>query len=88
MAFAAEGCADASLYARMVRAGLADVRKFPQLASFDQHDTTALQFMEDGFMPKLSADEVGAWRAARAQAEAAGTFFMSWPHHCSVGTKR
>ncbi len=85
---AAEGCADASLYARMIGAGLADVKKFPQLASFDQNDRTALQFMEDGFMPKLSQDEVRAWRAARAEAEAAGSFFMSWPHHCSVGTKR
>lgn len=83
----AKGCADASLYARFFAAGLRDVKKFPQLAVFDQTDTTALQFMEDGFMPKLTPDEVKQWRAARAKAEAAGTFFMAWPHHCAVGTK-
>lgn len=84
---APDGCADGSLYARMVQAGLTAIKKFPQLASFDGQDTTVLQFMEDGFMPKLTPDEVKAWRAARAEAEAEGTFFMSWPHHCAVGTK-
>lgn len=84
---AEKGCADASLYARFCQAGLAQLKMFPQLASFDQTDTTALQFMEDGFMPKLTPDEVRQWRAARAEAETAGTFFMAWPHHCAVGTK-
>lgn len=84
---AAEGCADVSLYTRMAQAGLTAVKKFPQLASFDRQDKTVLQFMEDGFLPKLTPDEVKAWCTARAEAEADGTFFMSWPHHCAVGTK-
>lgn len=82
-----KGCADASLYARFIQAGLTAVKKFPQLAVFDQTDTTALQFMEDNFLPRLAPSEVKEWRAARASAEAAGTFFMAWPHHCAVGTK-
>ncbi len=82
-----EGCADASLYARMVQAGLKAVKKFPHLASFDQQDTTLLQYMEDGLIPRLTPDEARVWGAARAEAEAAGLFFMSWPHHCAVGTK-
>jgi hypothetical protein len=27
------------------------------------------------------------WKAAVAQAEADGTFFISTPHHCAVGIK-
>ena len=43
--------------------------------------------MQDGLLQKLSPEEATEWRTARAQAEAEGTFFMTWPHHCAVGTK-
>jgi len=37
--------------------------------------------------PRLYQDEGREWQAARAEAEAQGTFFMAWPHHCVVGKK-
>jgi hypothetical protein len=43
--------------------------------------------MQSDILPRLSAEEAGEWQMARAQAEAEGTFFMTWPHHCAVGTK-
>jgi ubiquinone/menaquinone biosynthesis C-methylase UbiE len=81
------GCADASLYQRMHHAGLTRVKMLPQLAVFDLADAPVLQFMQDGLLPKLSPEEAREWQTARAQAEAEGTFFMTWPHHCAVGTK-
>ncbi len=84
---APQGCADASLYERMRRAGLTQVKVLPQLAAFGLSDAPVLQFMQDGLLPKLSQEEVQEWQTARAQAEAEGTFFMTWPHHCAVGTK-
>jgi hypothetical protein len=32
-------------------------------------------------------EEAREWHKARAEAEADGTFFMTFPHHCAVGTK-
>lgn len=83
-----EGCADASLYRRMVQAGLVNLQMFPVYATFTEGDGPTIQFMEDGFLGNLSNEEVNAWRAARAKAEASGTFFMAWPHHCAVGIKQ
>jgi ubiquinone/menaquinone biosynthesis C-methylase UbiE len=84
---ASQGCADASLYQRMRHAGLSQVKVLPQLAAFDLADAPVLQFMQDGLLPKLSQEEVREWQTARANAEAEGTFFMTWPHHCGVGIK-
>ena len=82
-----KGCADASLYRRMRQAGLTQVKMLPQLAIFDRSEPTFLDFMQSDILPRLSAEEAGEWQTARAQAEAEGTFFMTWPHHCAVGTK-
>jgi hypothetical protein len=88
LGFVAErGCADASLYQRFHQAGLTHVKMLPQLTAFDSADPNILQFMQDALLPKLNQEEVREWRTARAQAEAEGTFFMAWPHHCAVGTK-
>jgi SAM-dependent methyltransferase len=81
------GCADASLYRRMRSAGLTRVKMLPQLAAFDLADKVVLQFMEDQLLPKLGEQEAREWHTARARAEADGTFFMTFPHHCAVGTK-
>jgi SAM-dependent methyltransferase len=35
----------------------------------------------------LTQEEGQQWQSARTQDEAEGTFFMTWPHHCAVGTK-
>jgi SAM-dependent methyltransferase len=82
---AAHGCADASLYRRMHHAGLTEVKMLPQLAVFDRSEPTILDFMQNGLLQKLSPEEAREWQTAREQAE--GTFFMTWPHHCAVGTK-
>jgi ubiquinone/menaquinone biosynthesis C-methylase UbiE len=84
---AAQGCADASLYRRMHQAGLTQVKMLPQLAVFDRSEPTMLAFMQGRFRPQLSPEEAKEWHAARVQAEAKGTFFMTWPHHCAVGSK-
>jgi SAM-dependent methyltransferase len=84
---AAHGCADASLYQRMHHAGLTHVKILPQLAVFDRSEPIILEFMLDGLLQKLSPEEATEWQTAREHAEAEGTFFMAWPHHCAVGTK-
>jgi len=84
---APQGCADRSLYRRVHDAGLIRAKKFAHLVSFDRADTKWVQFMEAAFVPKLTEDEGREWQAARAEAEARGTFFMAWPHHCVVGKK-
>jgi hypothetical protein len=81
-----QGCADASLCRRARQAGLTQVKMLPQLTAFDRAPTV-LQFLEVGLLQKLNEEEVREWPAARAEAGAAGTFFMTWPHHCAVGTK-
>lgn len=79
------GCADASLYTRFHRAGLTQIKMFPQFASFnggqnfERWKTEALSVLTD--------DEAEEWHAALAQAEAGGTFFIGQPLHCVVGTK-
>jgi ubiquinone/menaquinone biosynthesis C-methylase UbiE len=84
---AARGCADASLYQRFHQAGLTQVRMFPQLAAYDGSDPSMLQFMQNLLLGKLTQEEAQQWQSARAEAEAEGTFFMAWPHHCAVGMK-
>ena len=84
---APQGCADASLYRRFHEAGLTEVKMFPQLPAFDGSAPSMLQFMQNAIVGKLTEDEGRQWHSARAAAEAEGTFFMTWPHHCAVGTK-
>jgi ubiquinone/menaquinone biosynthesis C-methylase UbiE len=79
------GCDDASLYRRFHQAGLQQIRMFPQLATFDDH--ARLQTFQASILPTLSAEEAEEWRAAVAQAEVEGTFFIATPFHCAVGIK-
>ncbi len=80
------GCADASLYRRFTRAGLANVTMMPQWAN--HKDGERLQFMQDRIESLLSGAELSEWRAAVNQARDEGTFFISEPFHCAVGTKQ
>ena len=43
--------------------------------------------MQGLLLPTLSEEEAKEWQTVRAQAEAQGTFFIAWPHHCDVGKK-
>jgi ubiquinone/menaquinone biosynthesis C-methylase UbiE len=80
------GCADASLYRRFTRAGLANVTMMPQWAN--HKDGERRQFMQDRIESLLSASELDEWRAAVKQVRDEGTFFISEPFHCAVGTKQ
>jgi ubiquinone/menaquinone biosynthesis C-methylase UbiE len=79
------GCDDASLYRRFHQAGLVQIQMFPQFAAFAER--SRLQALQGDILPTLTPDAVQEWRAAVAQAEAAGTFFIATPMHCAVGTK-
>ena len=67
------------------RLGLADIKMFPFISTFSEG--IRLQFLQGGILPTLTAGEAAEWRAATDQAEADGTFFISTPFHCAVGTK-
>jgi ubiquinone/menaquinone biosynthesis C-methylase UbiE len=80
-----QGCHEASLYARFQRSGLSRIKMFPQLAEFNTPDR--LQQIQAGILPMLSPEETDIWQRAVTQAEAEGSFFVTRPYHCAVGTK-
>jgi len=80
-----QGCHEASLYARFHRSGLSRIKMFPQLAEFTTPDR--LQQIQAGILPMLSPQETDIWQSAVATAETEGTFFVTRPYHCAVGTK-
>jgi ubiquinone/menaquinone biosynthesis C-methylase UbiE len=79
------GCADASLYRRMLDAGLEQLQMFPQLATFTKGEP--LQGRAGRVLSLLRPEQLPTCRDAMAQAEAEGTFFVAEPFHCAVGTK-
>jgi len=82
-----QGCADASLYGRLLEAGLTQVRMYPQLATFDQPQTPIGKFWQAAILGALTSEETQEWQTAVAQAEEEGTFFIAQSHHCAVGVK-
>ena len=79
------GCGDASLYRRFHQLGLTQVKMFPQLAT--SADRVRLQFLQGEILPVLTPEEAEEWRTAVTEGEAEGTFFITEPYHCAVGTK-
>jgi hypothetical protein len=79
------GCADASLYRRMLQAGLINLAMMPQWVSHNGGER--LRFMCGRIAAALTPDELSEWRRAVASGEADGTFFIAEPFHCAVGTK-
>jgi ubiquinone/menaquinone biosynthesis C-methylase UbiE len=82
------GCADASLYRRFHLARLVSVRKFPQLAVYDESDVVMAGFYQSRIMSVLNPGEVEEWRAATTKAQDERSFVVAVPHHCAVGTKQ
>lgn len=82
-----EACVSASLYRRFRNAQLINPRLWPQLISFDNPGGVVERFMQGGLLTQLSAEELNEYQSALNQATAEGTFFITWPHHCAVGTK-
>jgi SAM-dependent methyltransferase len=81
------GVADASLYARMRRAGLLDLATFPTLVTLDDPDGPIWRYREDHVLSQLSPGETAVWHAARAAACAEGSLLQAHALHCAVGTK-
>jgi SAM-dependent methyltransferase len=82
------GCADASLYQRFHAAGLIQVRKFPQLAVYDDSRSVVMtQLYQPRILSALTPSEANEWHAAVTQAEAHGEFVLALLHHCAIGTK-
>lgn len=80
-----KGCADASLYRRMIRAGLKSVAMLPQWAS--HKDGARLTYLHDRIVGSLKPDELSEWRAAVNRATEEGAFFICEPFHCAIGMK-
>ena len=80
-----DGCDDSALYTRFAGLGLENTRMFPFISTFSE--PIRLRFLQGGILPTLNAEEAAQWRAAVEQAESDGTFFISTPFHCAVGTK-
>ena len=77
------GCADASLYERMERAGLEQVVMLPQSATYASGER--LQQQGERMAARLTPEEAEEWR--QAIAAAGRQFFISQPFHSAVGTK-
>jgi SAM-dependent methyltransferase len=82
------GVADASLYARLARAGLVDLVAFPALVTLDDPDGPIWRYREDHVLSQLTPEETAIWHAARAAALAEGPLLQAHPLHCAVGRKR
>jgi ubiquinone/menaquinone biosynthesis C-methylase UbiE len=82
-----KGCADVSLYRRFRRAGLHNIKMFPQMASLDASNGPWWHFLQNRFLGKLTTEELKEWQAGMVKAESEETFFVSMPYHCAVGTK-
>jgi SAM-dependent methyltransferase len=81
------GVADASLYARLSRAGLADLVAFPALVTLDDPDGPIWRYREDHVLSQLTPAETEVWHVARAAALAQGPLLQAHPLHCAVGRK-
>jgi ubiquinone/menaquinone biosynthesis C-methylase UbiE len=84
---APSGCADASLYQRFHRAGLALSQCFPQFVAITPAETSRLTISEQRILTALTAPEVAQWHSAVTQAKADNTFFIASSYHCAIGIK-
>jgi SAM-dependent methyltransferase len=77
------GCADASLWPRLRKAGLEDIVAYPTF-----HGSAALgNYYEPIVLSRLNTEEKNLWHRAKEIAVADGTFSVMHPAHCAVGTK-
>lgn len=80
------GCADASLYARLTKAGLAPRMMGPQFAIYK--DGERLADVLDRLLAALSEPDAVACRESIGHARQDGTLFVAEPFHCAVGIKQ
>ena len=79
------GCDDATLYKRFHQTGLSEVKMFPHMCTFT--GPRRLDMLQSSILPSLDSAETEEWRDAVALAQSEGTFFVSTPFHCAVGTR-
>jgi hypothetical protein len=80
------GCADASLYNRFSKAGLTQLRCFPQFNAVTREEPR-LRMLQQQANAMFSAEEAAECQRAIEHAEAEGTSFIAQPNHCVVATK-
>jgi SAM-dependent methyltransferase len=83
----ASGCASADLYRRFQQIGLSDIRRVPDWTVFSDINGTVERALLLGMSANVEPHEAEEWRTAADRAVQEGIFFMTWPHHCAVGTK-
>jgi SAM-dependent methyltransferase len=83
------GCADASLYRRFRALGLTAVALGPRLAvdHWEAAPPDLRAWITGPMEAALDAAELAEWRAAAAEAAAAGSFLWAQAFHCAVGTR-
>jgi SAM-dependent methyltransferase len=79
------GCADASLYERVIKAGLTPAMLGPQFAIY--RDGERLADVVDRLIGVQSEGDARLCREAVQQAKMSGTLFVAEPFHCAVATK-
>ncbi len=79
----AAGCADASLYTRLVKAGIRPLSMGPQYAIYQQGER--FEDVAARLIATLPDRESGICREAISRAENDGTLFIAEPFHCIVG---
>ena len=80
-----DGCADASLYLRLLRVGLIPLMMGPQFAIYKEGER--LDGVLDRLLSLLSKSDAIVCRDAVRQAKTDGTVFVAEPFHCAVGVK-
>jgi SAM-dependent methyltransferase len=80
-----DGCADASLYPRFLRAGLTPLMMGPQFAIYKEGER--LNGVLDRLLARLPERDVRTCRDAARQAKTDGTVFVAEPFHCAIGVK-
>jgi SAM-dependent methyltransferase len=80
-----DGCADTSLYPRLLRVGLTPLMIGPQFAIYKEGER--LDGVLDRLLTLLSKSDARICRDAVRQAKTDGTVFVAEPFHCAVGVK-
>ncbi len=80
-----DGCADAGLYPRFLRAGLTPLMMGPQFAIYKGGER--LNGVLDRLLALLPESDARTCRDAARQAKTDGTVFVAEPFHCAIGIK-
>ena len=81
----ADGIATAALYSTATAAGLRPVHLYPFTVASESTHGPVFEFPETHALAQLTTDEQAAYQAAKAQAIADGTLFLTRGHHCFIG---